>query len=511
MRRFQHKGFPASYEGCIAVTSIGANYKRAYYSNYGSWADIAAPGGDYKKGNQVLSTLPDSKYGYMQGTSQACPHVSGVAALIIANCGGPGFTNTELKQRLLTQVTPIAKYNTGYELGAGLVNAYAAVALKKSDPPEKVTDLEASAVSNNLLFSLTIPSDPDDGKPYGISIHYSKTSFTDPSDAMAASFLVGDLNVGDSMVNAVKHLDFNTKYYVGATAYDMSGSRSALSTLKEVTTGPNNAPIVEALDGTDVTMRSHHTAYLRFVIEEPDGHDYVCTLKPEQAGVSFNTLKGDTVQITLDATKMDRSQRGIRQELKLEAKDEYEMSTTRTVTYTVLPNTPPYLKKEMPNLLFTSLAEVVAVDMSEYFGDDDGEQLKYRVSMDNPSVANFNQKNNLIYISAMSYGLASCTCTAVDNEDKTASTSFKVLVINPENEVELYPVPVVDVLNIRTVDRTSAEAKLYNTAGAMVYSGILDIDPFNPPSIDMSGMSGGVYKLVLKTDSKTIERTFVKL
>jgi len=503
--------YPASYEGCLAVTSLGANFKRAYYSNFGSWTDITAPGGDYKKGNQIFSTLPSSQYGWMQGTSMACPHVSGVAALIISQCGGQGFTNTELKNRLLTQYTSIDGYNKGYELGVGLVNAYAAVNKKKSDPPSKVTDLSVSTASNNIRFSLTIPSDPDDGKPYGITVHYSTSSFTDPAQADAASFLVGDKNAGEKMEDVVRHLGFNTHYFVAATAYDMSGSRSELSSIKEVTTGSNHPPVIKALDSTEVTMRSFQTVTLRFVIDEPDGHDYTYFLDPEMDGVYTNHLKGDTVQITLDASMMDKTKRDIKQSLKFVAEDEYEMSSSSAISFTVLSNTPPYLKKEMPNLTFSSLGQVQTIDMSEYFGDDDGEQLKYKVSMDKPSVANFNQQDNMLYITAMSYGLASCTCTAVDNEEKTATTSFKVLVMNPDIEIELYPMPVIDVLNIRGASKMSADAKLYNTAGALVWSGTLVIDPFNPPSVDMSSMSGGVYKLVLKTDSKTIERTFVKL
>ena len=61
------------YEKVLTVTSVGADYKRAYYTCYGSYADVIAPGGDAKKGNQVLSTIPGNKYAKMQGTSMACP------------------------------------------------------------------------------------------------------------------------------------------------------------------------------------------------------------------------------------------------------------------------------------------------------------------------------------------------------------------------------------------------------------------------------------------------------
>ena len=83
---------------------------------------MAAPGGD--QSNKVLSTLPGNKYGWMNGTSMACPHVSGVAALVVSTCGGPGFTSADLRLRLETTSRPLAA--TDYYLGHGLVDASAA-------------------------------------------------------------------------------------------------------------------------------------------------------------------------------------------------------------------------------------------------------------------------------------------------------------------------------------------------------------------------------------------------
>ncbi len=95
--------YPAYYERVMAVSALGPDWKKASYSNYGDWVEISAPGGDQATGpkNGVLSTIPDSQYGYIQGTSMACPHVSGIAALALANRTRQ-LTNTELWNKLMT-------------------------------------------------------------------------------------------------------------------------------------------------------------------------------------------------------------------------------------------------------------------------------------------------------------------------------------------------------------------------------------------------------------------------
>ena len=131
-----YRSFPGAYPPVVAVGSMAPDWKSAYYSNRGDWVDITAPGGDahYPQG-EVLSTLSKKitgkDYGYMQGTSMACPHVSGIAALIVSHFGRQGFTNVECQQRLLGALkAQNIDALTGYpgRMGRGYIDASAVFA-----------------------------------------------------------------------------------------------------------------------------------------------------------------------------------------------------------------------------------------------------------------------------------------------------------------------------------------------------------------------------------------------
>lgn len=146
-----YSGYPGALPYVISVTAFGNDYRPGSYTNYGPGCKIAAPGGEFggKVGDysgMILSTgvtnaatpspgVETSKgenknYVYMQGTSMACPHVSGVLALGISYAKklGKKFSRDEMTSMLLTSVNDIDPFITvdKYKgaMGTGAVDAW---------------------------------------------------------------------------------------------------------------------------------------------------------------------------------------------------------------------------------------------------------------------------------------------------------------------------------------------------------------------------------------------------
>lgn len=113
--------YPAGFENVISVAATDEYNEQAWFSNYGTHVDLAAPG------SYIYSTLPYDDAGEMSGTSMASPVVAGVAALVKSQ--DPSLTNVEIENRLFETATDYGNHGKDTIYGHGLVNAAASLDL----------------------------------------------------------------------------------------------------------------------------------------------------------------------------------------------------------------------------------------------------------------------------------------------------------------------------------------------------------------------------------------------
>jgi subtilisin family serine protease len=120
---------PSAGDGLLCVGAVDKRKQRSFFSSFGSGLGLVAPGGSGGSeagmtGEDVLSTYKGSTYQELAGTSQAAPHVSGVAALLVAR----GVRGQAAVKRILATATDLGTPGNDAQYGAGLVDARAAVA-----------------------------------------------------------------------------------------------------------------------------------------------------------------------------------------------------------------------------------------------------------------------------------------------------------------------------------------------------------------------------------------------
>jgi subtilisin family serine protease len=117
---------PAAQGRLLCVGAVDRRRQRSFFSSFGEGLGVTAPGGSAlpMAGEDVLSTWKGGGYETEAGTSQATPHVSGVAALLVSKgLRGQGAVN-----RILATASDAGTPGPDPQFGAGIVNARAAVA-----------------------------------------------------------------------------------------------------------------------------------------------------------------------------------------------------------------------------------------------------------------------------------------------------------------------------------------------------------------------------------------------
>lgn len=242
----QGQWYPGYYSGCFSVAATNNQDKRSWYSNYDTWVDVSAPGGETNQVTQrgVLSCWRNSNYGFYEGTSMACPHVSGIAALMISLAYGQ-FTPAQVADIIRNTTDDHYGVNPGYigKLGTGRVNAHSALLETLNQMILVNNPLAFSALpASNTQINLNWVKNPEND---AVMIAWNTTEvFGDPVQSQA--YQTGDLIQGGGTVlylgaeNSFQHtgLNSNTPYYYkvwsvnGVNEYSTGMSANA-TTLKD--------------------------------------------------------------------------------------------------------------------------------------------------------------------------------------------------------------------------------------------------------------------------------------
>lgn len=503
--------WPAEYEGVIAVGAISSQMSRSYYSNYGDWVDIAAPGGDQKAGSTILSTISGDGYGGFQGTSMACPHVSGVAALLVSYFGGPGFTNTMLKERLLGGAN--TKLPSGYKIGP-LVDAMGSFTYGGTVAPDPVSDFSVSTRSNNIDYSWAVTADADDGKAFGFLLLaaedaslFSGLDLRNIPEGVSSTMVESSgVGVGEAITGTLKGLKFNTTYHTAIAAYDYHRNYSAITPLKTATTKANNPPVITTDYAGDYKVHCHEALNVEYGVSDPDGHTFTVAVETGSDALTW-TDSESLVRLRF----VGRDAPAGAYTATITVTDAFGGVATKVIDYEILPNHAPVVNKPFENLILPTIGQKVTVDLSEHIFDEDNETLKYTVTQSALSIVHVNPVANTVVITALSYGMSEVTIKATDTLGESCSITFKVLVRDPSRNIVLYPNPVKDVLNVSLGEAKTVDVSISNKAGATIYSASgISIDPFNPYSVKVKDFPGGVYYVRLKGEGIDNVSTIVK-
>ena len=177
--RGDNVGYPAKYDSVIAVAATDQNDKRASWSSTGPAVELAAPG------VSIYSTWKGNSYATASGTSMACPHVSGAAALAWAV--NPGLTNAQVRTILQDTAEDLGLPAT--HQGYGLVRADAAVAMAKGTEPPATGSIEGTV------------KDEADAAIVGATVVAEGTSLS-VTTGENGYYLLENVAVGDQQVTA---------------------------------------------------------------------------------------------------------------------------------------------------------------------------------------------------------------------------------------------------------------------------------------------------------------------
>ena len=510
--------YPAADERVIAVTAMGPDYKKTDYSQYGQHADIMAPGGEDTDGYGcgVYSTLTDGGYGYLSGTSMATPHTAGVAALMVSQYGGSGFTAGELRKVLLASYRNVGEYQDEAcrnLIGVGLLDASLMDSYYRNPATAPGVPLDAAVegLPDGLLFSCRVPADANGDPAAWLHLSYA------PADGTAAPValrLSCNGAVGSAFSCRVE-VAGDTGYEARMRAEDRYGNRSE-SCVVEVRSLPHvnrppeqRAPINDvfiAQAGKENTRRLELSRYFG----DPDagtfGDELTYALSSRNAeGVVLLGLEG--TEALFEPVGIGRADVAVR--VSDRAGETVESRFAVWVHHRSLPDV---------TIGGVGREHALSLPLAEYFHFADGTECRYAAESSDPSRVQVSIDREFLRLVPVGAGEATVEIVCRPAGGNSVGSRFLVTVTGgagegpvADGELLLRSNPVAEQVDIRMQGGAGRVAVcIYDAAARRVFEDTLRLDADGAGRLDVSALSPGVYSLVAERAGRRAVAGFVK-
>lgn len=506
--------WPAAYERNFRVAAMGPNFKKASYSNYGKWVDITAPGGEQSNGDKyaILSTNINDGYVWLQGTSMACPHASGCAALVLSKFQTEGYTPDELRDRLMNSAGNIDQYNPKHAglMGAGYIDVGTALTPPSTEAPDTTALNLIDSYDDWAIFEWYVGVAAD-GPLSKYELYWSTSPIADVN-AEGVNKKIRDvkfLTQGTLIRDTIRGLKANTRYYYTLRSFDRWGSASELSAEKTATTVKNQSPRLSAGWSGQILLDEGTARQLNITCTEPENQKMTFRLEPALSWVNLGYADG-TITLDINAGYGIAASYDIR----LTVTDQYGAASSLQIPFEVIGKaTAPVLTAPIQNQEIAVNEREMEFALNSHFADPAGKELIYAVENTDNTVAAVQRKGGKIVITPRKVGTTYATIRAINPDNLSVSCRFAIYVKGEAMGNGDWSALVQDnLVNIRLGKDFQGKTtlRLYNMSGRQVIAQEVTIGA-EGYDLNLQSVSSGIYLLSVTTSNgQELKQTIVK-
>ena len=355
------KSQPSMYEKNFSVGALGPAGEASTYTNYGDWVDLCAPGGNASgyantTDPQIYSTMAGSGYYQMQGTSQAAPCASGVAALIVSYFGGQGFTPDRLKEILVNGANIDVPLSHSKNIGP-MVDAYGSFLYASNAPmPGPVKDISAiQTPENDIAVSWTMPQYGKQNVYKNLFLMSKDASlladpdpFNIPSGVTVQRIDGRSKAPGEKVTQLIKNPAFDTDYYFTVVSYTARRYITTGNTVCHIRPRNNSAPVLTSDFYMMVNLGHHAKKVYTVKYSDPDGDALSINCNAGSAAAEWKDDGAGTLTLSIDGNGAPAGSY-----VASVSVSDGICTVDQTILYGILPNNQPEIQQdgEMPAAL----------------------------------------------------------------------------------------------------------------------------------------------------------------